>query len=64
MTEAETRLLGEAIRAGIERHRWHQPNLYRGADNIWRCPECEPPTLRERLSSVLATATAHVKRRR
>lgn len=51
MSETEARLLGEAIRAGIERHKTHRPRLYRGTDGIWRCPDCEPPSLWQRLTT-------------
>ncbi len=40
MTEYEA--LREAWVAGLERHESHRPRLYRGADGIYRCPECEP----------------------
>lgn len=62
MTEYEA--LSVAYAAAVERHQSHRSDLYLSGNSTWRCPQCEPPTLRERLSNFLATATARVKRRR
>lgn len=50
MTEYEE--LKAAFLAGVEAHKAHRPRLYRGRDGIWRCPDCDPPSLRERLANL------------
>lgn len=39
---SEYEALRESWVAGVKRHEAHRPRLYRDADGIYRCPECEP----------------------
>lgn len=40
---SEYEALKAAFIAGVEAHKTHRPRLYRGADGIYRCPDCDPP---------------------
>ncbi|BBB01059.1 hypothetical protein RVR_8298 [Actinacidiphila reveromycinica] len=42
---SEYEVLRDTWGTAAERHQTHRPRLYRGADGIYRCPECDPPGL-------------------
>ena len=61
---AEHEGLETAFLVAIENHKMHRPRLYRGADGIYRCPECDPPGLWWWLVARLGSLAGWVKRRR
>lgn len=56
--------LKAAYAAAVEAHKTHRPRLYRGADGIYRCPQCDPPSLRERMATWWERAVDAVRGRR
>jgi len=61
---SEYEALREAWESAMVRHRTHRSALWLGANGVYRCPQCDPPTLRERVLAVLRWAKFRVKRGR